>query len=641
MSTAQDAISARPRLLYEELDASRRQLAGRVFAWLFMLEWAAAIAVAVIFAPYSWEGEKQVVGQHVWQALFIGGLLALGPVALVSARPRAASTGHAVAAAQMIYSALLIHLSGGRIETHFHVFGSLAFLAIYRDWRFLATASVVVTLNHMLMGIYLPESLFGVSQPGDWRWAEHAGWVVFEDIVLVPACVVARREMQAIARQQAQLESSKHEVEDRVKERTCELVATADALRESEARTRAAMAEAQCASRAKSEFLANMSHEIRTPMTAILGYADMLGDSALTLTRREELVGILRRNGEHLLLLINDMLDMSKIEAGRMEVESVPCSPAAICSEVQDLLRIRAEAKSISLLTDVRAEVPRIFSDPLRLRQILVNLVGNAIKFTPSGSVTLSCRAEEACDAAGKTAIVFSVTDTGIGMGPEIVQRLFQPFMQADGSMSRRFGGTGLGLFISQRLASRLGGQITVQSEPGAGSTFTLRIVAPAAAEPASTTSHGPREARTMLPPGSRILYAEDGIDNQRLISALLRRAGADVVVASDGVRAIQAVEGAASQGVPFDMVLMDMQMPEMDGYQATSVLRARGWTRPIVAITAHAMSGDRQRCLDAGCDDYLPKPISRVTLVEMCGKWLDAAERVGMTSPAGSGEAA
>ncbi|MEQ8790517.1 MAG: PAS domain S-box protein [Pirellulaceae bacterium] len=406
---------------------------------------------------------------------------------------------------------------------------------------------------------------------------------------------------------------------------------------------------ADLANRSKDEFLANMSHELRTPMTAILGFAEILvGDDAECIpAERADAIQTIRRNGEHLLELINDILDLSKIEAGKLEIERIDCSPWQIIEDVVGLMRVRAQAKNLPLEAELEGPIPATFrTDPTRLRQVLINLVGNAIKFTELGSVRVIARIAES--AAG-SALEFRVVDTGIGMDDAQVARLFRPFTQADTSITRNFGGTGLGLAISRRLAETLGGALDVVSRPGQGTTFTvlLPIDLPAGAALIQTASDASPEPRGGAPDSSsdcaaesaprsapdpprlagRILLAEDGVDNQRLISFVLRKAGAEVTVVENGKLACEAILQAVAEGLPYDMVLMDMQMPVLDGYSATRRLRQDGYDGVIVALTAHAMSGDRQRCLDAGCDDYATKPIERRNLIALASRHMTAAE--------------
>jgi PAS domain S-box-containing protein len=377
--------------------------------------------------------------------------------------------------------------------------------------------------------------------------------------------------------------------------------------------------DAEAANRSKSEFLANMSHEIRTPMSAILGFANMVVTKDQGKEGRIECAQIIRRNALHLLELINEILDLSKIEALQMKVESVSCDLTLMLSEIISLMRPRAVEKGLEFAVAFEGPIPRLIrTDPLRLRQILVNLIGNAMKFTEVGKISLGISDE----GTGTPSIVLrvDVTDTGIGMTPQQADRLCEPFTQADASITRKFGGTGLGLTISGRLAKLLGGDVSFKTEQGVGSTFTLRI--DGGPSPGVeflqnlTESTLPKSAGAEAPADfnihRRILLVDDGHDNQRLLRMLLSDAGAEVLSAGNGQIA---VEMATTQ--PFDLILMDMQMPIMDGYAATAELRKRGLTLPIIALTANAMVDDRDRCLACGCDFYLSKPVKEETLLK------------------------
>ncbi len=392
---------------------------------------------------------------------------------------------------------------------------------------------------------------------------------------------------------------------------------------------------AQAANRAKSEFLANMSHEIRTPMTAILGYADLMLDENVGRTTRER-VAVIKRNGEHLLQVIGDILDLSKIEAGKLQIKPTRCSPVQVVAEVASLMRTQAAAKQLKLKTELAQPLPEtVLTDPLRLRQVLVNLVGNAIKFTDHGEVRLALRL---ASDNGRLSLCFDVTDTGIGMNEEQVGKLFRPFSQVDSSSTRKFGGTGLGLCISKHLAEALGGRIEVRSEPGKGSTFSVTID-PGPLDGTHMIQNA-QEALLDRPPSAttatpdkivlhgRILLAEDGMDNQQLIVLLLRNAGAHVRAVENGQLAVEAALAAREAGEPFDVILVDMQMPVLNGYDATRQLRERGYTGPIVALTAHAMVEDCQKCLAAGCNDYLPKPFQPRALLKMVARHIAAEKK-------------
>ncbi len=387
---------------------------------------------------------------------------------------------------------------------------------------------------------------------------------------------------------------------------------------------------AEAATKAKSEFLANMSHEIRTPMTAILGYADLVLDENDLRPSVRESVATIKRNGEQLLSIINDILDLSKIEAGKLVVEQLAYSPRKLVAEVVELLSLRAKEKGLRLSAEFSPAIPRaILIDPTRLRQILLNLVGNAVKFTKSGSVHIRVRWEN--PGRSKPMLLVEIHDTGIGMTPEQLASLFQPFQQADSSMSRQFGGSGLGLAISQRLAQILGGTIVVASEFGIGTTFCVSVVGLPADPPIHPRARGqsigdvtvnPTNQELPLLHGARLLLAEDAPDSQRLLSCLLQRAGATVTIAENGRMACDLALEAAAQGSPFHVILMDMQMPVLDGYRATTELRERGYDFPIIALTAHSMSTDRLKCLDAGCNTFLTKPVDRVQFLSTVRRW-------------------
>ncbi len=704
----------------------------RLFAALLLLQWVVGIALAIWLTPLTWFGTEYHVHVHVWTAVFVGGALALGPVYLIYALPGRSVTRLTVGVAQMLWSALLIHLSGGRIETHFHIFGSLAFLAFYRDWRVIALATVVVFADHIVRDVLAPISVFGETESNLWRAVEHGVWVLFEDVFLLLSIRQRRNELRVIAVREAYHEEVQKWTEEEVARRTRQLVEKqtelqsimdasplgkfltdvqgaciyvnamaceitglsraaclgegwacnihpedrAAALREwgeifsnrrrmsrshrivredgsiawinvtsapiyhgekfkgfvgtieeitqriqAEQELLRMKEEAQAASASKSAFLANMSHELRTPMTAILGFVELLIGS-LKHSENLDAAQTIQRNGEHLLNLINDILDLSKIEAGKVTTESIVTSPETLLREVLSLMQVRAMAKNLQLELELDGPVPAaIRTDPLRLRQVLMNLIGNAIKFTEVGGVRVVLRQGTSIHRPPK--LRFEVHDTGVGLTRQQIDTLFEPFTQADSSTTRKYGGTGLGLTISKRLAELLGGTIDVRSEPGVGSVFGIELAYEVSELPSvvSAGSHAAHDLPKTMDQSTccenlQVLLAEDGPDNQRLISFLLRKAGAQVTVVEHGQAALEAVEEALVAGREFDIILMDMQMPVMDGYTATQRLRSQGYARPIVALTAHAMNGDRERCLAAGCDDYATKPINRAKLL-------------------------
>ena len=412
-----------------------------------------------------------------------------------------------------------------------------------------------------------------------------------------------------------ELAQHRNHLEDLVEQRTRELSA--------------AKQSAEIANQAKSQFLANMSHEIRTPLTAIIGFAEGLLTGNCAHDEREQILETIVRNGHHLQDVISDILDFSKIEAGRLEIESSCFALNDFMTDMERLGKTLCQVKGLEFTLHMLTPIPvQIRSDPTRLRQILLNLMGNAIKFT---SIPGSVRLIAGSDLA-RQQLLLVVQDTGIGIGEEEISRLFKPFVQADNSTTRRYGGTGLGLSISRELARLLGGDIQVFSVKGVGSLFMVSIATgelegvsllhdwPVDSSTETETPTPVTASRVMPDLGGRILLAEDTEDNQRLISLLIRRTGAEVVVARDGQEAVE-----IAQATEFDLVLMDMQMPVMNGLDATRLLRLTGFEQPIIALTANATESDKAAALEAGCDAFLTKPIDQAAFFGMLSRYLPA----------------
>ena len=713
-------------LFREHLQAVYRRT-DKTFAVLMVVQWVAGVVAAVWISPRAWAGTTSYLHPHIVAAILLGGVITALPVFLALTRPGFTTTRYVIAVSQMLISALLIHLTGGRIETHFHVFGSLAFLACYRDWRVLVIATIVVVVDHLVRGIFWPFSVYGVLNAPVWRSFEHGGWVLFEDVFLFVAIRQSIAEMRSVAmvsqiKSETAAELSRSEEALRNQTQILESVLTSmgdgvivadcagkflvfnpaakqilqtgrtetlpeqwtqaygvylpdtrtpcpvdelplvaairgkatdsvelyirptaqDAgnwisvngrpLQDTDGAllggvvvfrdvTQAKLGEqtlqkakevAEAANRTKSEFLANMSHEIRTPLSSILGFTELLRRDMGSPDQKLTYLNTITSSGRHLSTLIDDILDLSKIEAGRMEFERVLCSPHQIITEVLSVLRVRAQEKSLQLECVWMSAIPELIeTDPARVRQLLMNLVGNAIKFTERGGVTLTASIAWDCP---EPRLLIEIRDTGIGIPSDRIERIFCPFEQADNSITRRFGGTGLGLAISRHIVDGLGGEVVVESEPGRGSTFRVslptgpldrnRILATLPSE-ALTAVDASKPSGLIRLAEVRVLLVEDGESNRELISLVLQEAGAKVICAENGQQGLEAI-GRDS----FDLILMDMQMPVMDGYTATARLRGRGCELPIIALTAHAMRGDREKCLQAGCSGYLSKPI-------------------------------
>jgi two-component system sensor histidine kinase/response regulator len=621
-----DSVKARAVELFAEYQRGIHEQTDRLFAGLMALQWVGGIVFALWVSPLAWSGTSSRTHVHVWAAVVLGGLISLFPALLALLRPGQPSTRYTIATAQMLMGALLIHLTGGRIETHFHVFGSLAFLAIYRDWKVLVPATIVVALDHMLRGMFWPQSVYGVLVASQWRWLEHAAWVIFEDIFLVVACRRSMAEMRETAdrtaaleqevrtRQQAETaaknsqarndaildvaldcvilmdaegcivqfnpaaertfgylasEAVGHQLADLIippderdahKEGLARYLETGEAtvmnqrleliavrkngevfpvevaiapissdgtamfagyMRDITERRRSEFAlanytsdlehahetqrqdserlaalvtelrvtqrRAEDATRAKSDFLASMSHELRTPLNAIIMYSELLQEQAEDEGGLQtESISDLQRiqsSGRHLLELINGILDLSKIEAGKMALTVEPFDVRSMIDELTDTVGPLVRKNNNALTVQCGDDVGEMRSDLMKTRQILLNLLSNAGKFTRDGAVTLNASRYV---NAGQHFVEFTVTDTGIGMSLEQTQKIFEAFTQADVTTTRKYGGTGLGLALVSRFCELMSGTVSVDSRLAEGSRFTVRLPLEATvAEPA------------------------------------------------------------------------------------------------------------------------------------------------------------
>ncbi|EMI19582.1 multi-sensor hybrid histidine kinase [Rhodopirellula maiorica SM1] len=579
----------------------------RMFAVLMVLQWIVAIAVACWFSPSTWDGAQRSLHPHMIMAIVGGGVLASLPVAMAIFLPGRTMTRHVIAISQILFSSILIHLSGGRIEMHFHIFGSFAFLASYRDWKVLVAPTVIVAADHMVRGIWWPQSVFGIPTASHWIWIEHTIWVLFEESVLLITIRQSVSEMRSLAVHTVQLEDATQKADD--------------------------------ANKAKSEFLASMSHELRTPLNGVIGMTELLAESKLN-DRQQRFVHACQSSGKSLLKLISDILDYSKIEAGCMKLEQRPFDLRQLLDDVILSMPIRLDGKSIKLTSHLDDVPPHeVVGDSHRLRQVLLNLLGNAIKFTEQGEIRLVVHPQRL--EADEVVLLFSIEDTGIGIPSDRLESLFESFSQVDSSISRKYGGTGLGLSIGKSIVEKMNGVIGVESEEGVGSRFwftaTFRYAAdssePPEADPptadianSETTNPNPETEVYEYSASSspRILLADDNCVNQQVAREIVIGCGWQCDVVDSGIDALRAL---ASQR--YDVVLMDCRMPLMDGFMTTKEIHkriadGRIHSRPaIVALTANAVHGDRARCLDAGMDDYVNKPFESTQLKQAVSRLL------------------
>ncbi|HUR46631.1 MAG TPA: ATP-binding protein, partial [Candidatus Saccharimonadales bacterium] len=569
------------------------------------------IAVALWLSPKTWTGTSSQTHIHVWAAILLGGIISVFPCALVLVAPGRSLNRYVIAIGQTLMSALLIHLTGGRIETHFHVFGSLVILSFYRDWRVLIPATVVVALDHYARGVYWPQSVYGVVVAEPWRWLEHAGWVVFEDIFLFLSCIRGQQEMRFIAQRTAELEKTNKVVEDKVARISLEI----NERKQTEMALQKAKEEAERANSAKSEFLSRMSHELRTPMNAILGFAQLLELEDLKATQREGVTHILK-GGRHLLSLINEVLDIARIESGRLSLSSEPVRVSDLLQETLDLVKPLAAEMEVELIfqeTDAKARY--VLADRQRLKQVLLNLLSNAVKYNrPGGKVTLQCSGSIVGTGGGEASVAaprlrLSIGDTGQGIASNQLNRLFSPFDRL-GAENSQVEGTGLGLALSKRLVEAMGGKIGVSTEPGKGSLFWVELdLTEESMEPErgileTSGSNG----LVKLSSRRTILYIEDNLSNLKLIEQILTH--------RPGIQLISAMQGGIGVSVACergpDLILLDVNLPDMEGSEVMAHLRSDTKTRhiPVVVISADAMQTQIDRLLEAGAQAYLTKPI-------------------------------
>jgi signal transduction histidine kinase/CheY-like chemotaxis protein len=579
----------------------------RLFAGLMIFQWIFAILAAFYISPRTWIGTHSTVHPHVWAAILLGGLLTSMPVTLVFLSPGTVFTRHVVAISQMLMSALLIHLTGGRIETHFHVFGSLAFLAFYRDRNVIISASVIVALDHLIRGVYWPESVFGVIVPSHWRWLEHVGWVLFEDTFLIMAINQSLGEMKDLAVYHADLQKFNEALSVEVGERRKVEEDRQELLR----REKSARLEAEQANKLKDQFLATLSHELRTPLTSILSWASLLRSGKLDAEKMEKGIEVIERNTLTQARLVEDLLDVSRILNGKFDLTRKSIRIASVVYSAADAVKPVAEAKGIRLNISAIEDGCIVLGDSCRLQQVIWNLLTNAVKFTPpGGSVNVSVVRADA-------EVVLKVVDTGKGISKEFLPRVFERFAQADQKYSREFGGLGLGLAIVRHITELHGGIVAVDSQgEGKGTTFIVKLpLAESAVDPGRSTGKFKIDTTPQhVLKGLQVLLVEDEDDTRLVLQKVLEQYGAMVWAASSVDQAL----GVLALHRP-DIVLTDIAMPGKDGYELLKALREddakHGRHTPAAAVTALARAEDRQHALKAGFQDQITKPVEPAVL--------------------------
>lgn len=566
-SQASAAVARRAQELFAQQRMLLTERMDHVFVILMGCQLMVCLIIAVLFAPQA-ASDQPDPGRYLhFRTAALLALLYTGvPVALALRRPRPALTVHVIAAGQMLMASLLINITGGRIETHFHIFVSLAFLAFYRDWRVLVTAATVVTIDHLWRGIYWPGSVFHAGRVDPLRWLEHTGWVIFETAVLVLSIRQMKEAHWKLMEGRAELEHARDTAEQ--------------------------------ASQAKDEFLAVLSHELRTPLTpCVMLLSTLVDDERLNAEARDELT-IVRRNVDLEARLIDDLLDLTRIAAGKLELVPGHLDLHLLLRQLLETSRGELEAKGLIVSSALEAQHHWVYGDSARLQQVFGNLLKNSIKFTPAGG-RIEVRTSDARDR-----IKVDVIDTGAGISAEVLPKIFQRFEQGGVQVTRQFGGLGLGLSICKAIVELHRGAIRAESRgPSWGSTFTVVIPArEGAAAPKAASQTQRLRLAGKLP--RRVLLVDDHPDTRETLARLLTRAGYTVTTA-DNVR--QALQKAGE--AKFDILVSDIGLPDGSGCDLMRTIKEQ-YALPGIAFSGYGMDGDVRKSEEAGFSAHLTKPV-------------------------------
>ena len=593
-------IETRAKALFDEHRQRVYVQTDHLFSWFLVIQWLAAIACAFWISPRTWSGTMSRTHFHVWVAIFLGGLITLFPAFLAHRHPGKPATRYLVGIAQMLIGALLIHLTGGRIETHFHVFGSLAFLAFYRDWRVLVPATLVVAFDHWIRGVYWPQSAYGILVAEPWRWLEHAGWVVFEDIFLVVSCLRSKQEIWEIAMRTARDEYNQQLIEAKVIERTAELKESQEQLLQSQKME------------SLGQLSASIAHDLNNQLTPVRGYLDLILTQVAPEDPNRELLAEVNLAAVRSVEIVQRLLNFSK-------PSTIQKSPLKLNRLMEEVKKMLPQLLPSTIRTSVSVEdaLWGVLGNETELQTVIVNLIANARDAMPNGG-SLTLRAENG-NAGGVTVshgllpvphVVISIVDSGTGMTPEVMQRVFEPFF----STKSRTKGTGLGLSMAFNIVKAHDGWIDISTALGKGSAFQIYL--PAIVE--GKEAGRPLKLATVdsaLPKGSGLILFVDDEERLRTMGKhFLENLGYSVMLAKDGS---DAVEKYVENQAKITAVVSDMTMPRMTGKQMLLEILGTNPKARVILCSGYTDEGTHDDMIALGAADFIQKPYTIAVLAQ------------------------